>query len=59
MKRFLPFESSGDIVHIKQSGHFNVDVVLKSLFMRVGEISDAICNRLDSDITMKVTNHKS
>jgi hypothetical protein len=30
-------------------------VVLKSLFMRLGELSDDICNRLDSEITMKVT----
>jgi hypothetical protein len=28
---------------------------LKSLFMRLGELSDDICNRLDSEITMKVT----
>jgi hypothetical protein len=54
-KRFFPFESSGDIVHIEKSGCFNVDVVLKPLFMRVGELSDDICNRLDSEITMKVT----
>jgi hypothetical protein len=33
----------------------DVDVVLKSLFMRLGELSDDICNRLDSEITMKVT----
>jgi hypothetical protein len=30
-------------------------VVLKSLFMRLGELSDDICNCLDSEITMKVT----
>jgi hypothetical protein len=30
-------------------------MVLKSLFMRLGELSDDICNRLDSEITMKVT----
>jgi hypothetical protein len=30
-------------------------VVLKSLFMRLGELSDDICNRLDPEITMKVT----
>jgi hypothetical protein len=30
-------------------------VVLKSLFMRLGELSDEIYNRLDSEITMKVT----
>jgi hypothetical protein len=30
-------------------------VVLKSLFMRLGERSDDICNRLDSEIRMKVS----
>jgi hypothetical protein len=45
-KRFLPFESSGDIVHVEKSGRFDVDVVLKYLFMRVGELRDDICNRL-------------
>jgi hypothetical protein len=30
-------------------------VGLKSLFMRLGELRDDICNRLDSEITMKVT----
>jgi hypothetical protein len=44
---FLPFESSGDILHIENSGHFTVDVVLKSLFMRAGKSSDDISNRLD------------
>jgi hypothetical protein len=34
-KRFLPFESSGNVLHIEKSGHFTVDVVLKSPFMRV------------------------
>jgi hypothetical protein len=29
-------------------------VVLKSPFMRVGELSDDICNRLDLEITVKV-----
>jgi hypothetical protein len=38
----LPFESSGDIVHIEKSGCFDVDVVLKYLLMRVGEINDDI-----------------
>jgi hypothetical protein len=37
------------------SGRFDVDVVLKSLFMRVGELSDDICKCLDTAITMKVT----
>jgi hypothetical protein len=31
-----------------------IDVVLKSLFMRLGEPSDDICNRLDSEMTMKL-----
>jgi hypothetical protein len=39
----------------KKSGGFDVDVVLKSLFMRLGQLSDDICNRLDPVITMKVT----
>jgi hypothetical protein len=30
-------------------------VVLKSLFMRGGGLNDDICNRLDPEITMKVT----
>jgi hypothetical protein len=29
-----------------------VDVVLKSLFMRLGELSDDICNRLNPEDTM-------
>jgi hypothetical protein len=37
-KRFLPFESSGDTVHVEKSGCFNFDVVLKYLLIRVGEI---------------------
>jgi hypothetical protein len=45
---------SGDIVHVEKSGRFDVDMVWKSLFMKVGELSDDICNRLDSEITMKV-----
>jgi hypothetical protein len=32
-KRFLPVESSGDIVHVEKSGRFDVDV-WESLFMR-------------------------
>jgi hypothetical protein len=52
LKRFLLFESSGDIVHVEKSGHFEVDVVLKSLLMRLGKLSDDICNRLDPKITM-------
>jgi hypothetical protein len=44
--------SSGDIVHVEKSGRFDVDVVLKSLFMRVGELSDDICNHLVSKIVM-------
>jgi hypothetical protein len=39
-KQFLPFESSGEIVHVEKSGRFDDDVVLKSLFMRLGELSD-------------------
>jgi hypothetical protein len=42
-----PFESSGDILHIQKSGHFTVDVVLKSLFMRAGKSSDDVSNSLD------------
>jgi hypothetical protein len=48
-------ESSGDIVHVEKSGHFNVDVVLKPLFMRVGKFNNDICNCLDSEIAMMVT----
>jgi hypothetical protein len=57
MKQFPPFEVSGDIVHVKKSGCFDVDVVLKLLFIRVGELSDDICNRLDHDekIILRVT----
>jgi hypothetical protein len=51
-KWFLPFESSGDIVPVEKSGCFDVDVVLKSLFMKVGELNDDICNNLDPEITM-------
>jgi hypothetical protein len=43
---------SGDIVHTEKCERFDVDVVLKSLFMRVGELSDDIRNRLDPEITM-------
>jgi hypothetical protein len=46
---------SGDIVHVKKSGRFDGDVVLKFLFMIVGELSDDICNRLNPEIAMKVT----
>jgi hypothetical protein len=42
-KRHLPFESSGDIVHIEKSRRFDVDVVLESLFIRDGETSDDVC----------------
>jgi hypothetical protein len=49
-KRFLPLP--GDIVHVEKSRRFDVDVVLKSLFMRLGELSDDICKRFDSEITM-------
>jgi hypothetical protein len=45
---------SGDIVHIEKSGLFNVDEVLKSLFMRVGELSDDIFNCLDPEIAPKL-----
>jgi hypothetical protein len=44
---FFPFESSGDILRIEKSGHFSVDVVLKSLSMRAGKSSDDVSNRLD------------
>jgi hypothetical protein len=44
-KRFLPFELSGDIVDIEKSGGIDADVVLKYLFVTVGELSDDICNR--------------
>jgi hypothetical protein len=37
------------------SGRVHVDVILKSLSMRVGELSDGICNCLDPKITMKAT----
>jgi hypothetical protein len=37
---FLPFESSGNILHIEKSGHFAVDVGLRSLFMRAGKSSE-------------------
>jgi hypothetical protein len=36
---------SGDIVDIEKSGRLDVDVVLKSLFMRVGELNSDICIR--------------
>jgi hypothetical protein len=29
-KRFLPFESSGDIVHAEKSGRFDIDVEYKT-----------------------------
>jgi hypothetical protein len=51
----IPFESSGDIVHVEKSGRFDVDVVLKSHFKRIGELSDDICDRLYPKITTKVT----
>jgi hypothetical protein len=35
----FPFESSGHIIHVEKSGRFDVDVVLKSLFMRLGELA--------------------
>jgi hypothetical protein len=47
--------SGGDVVHVDKCGRFDVDVVLKSLFMRAGKVSDDICNRFDPEITMKVT----
>jgi hypothetical protein len=50
----VALQLSGDMVHVK-SGRSDVDVVLKSLFMRLGKLSDDICNRLNSEITMKVT----
>jgi hypothetical protein len=51
-RRVFPFESFSDIVHIEKSGHFDVDVVLRSLFMRVGELSNDICNHLNPKIMM-------
>jgi hypothetical protein len=39
--------SSGDILHSEESGHFTVDVVLKSPFMRAGKSGDDVSNRLD------------
>jgi hypothetical protein len=42
----------GDILHIEKSGHFTVDVVLKSLFMIAGKSSDDISNRLDMKVTV-------
>jgi hypothetical protein len=51
---YLVFESSGDIVHVENSGRLDVDVGLKSLFMRVGERRN-LCNRLDPEITTKAT----
>jgi hypothetical protein len=50
-KWFLPFGLSGDIAHVEKSGRFDVDVVLKSLFMRLGELSDDICNEYTSICT--------
>jgi hypothetical protein len=47
------FESYGDTVHVEKPGCFDVDVVLKSLFMKLGELSDDICDHLNSEITMK------
>jgi hypothetical protein len=43
------------MVHVEKSGSFDVYVVLKSLFTKLGELSDDICNRLDSEITLEVT----
>jgi hypothetical protein len=37
------------------SRDFDVDVLLKSLFMRAGELSEDICNRFNPEISMKVT----
>jgi hypothetical protein len=34
-------------MRIEKSGHFTVDVVVKSLFMRAGKSSDDVSNRLD------------
>jgi hypothetical protein len=31
---------SGGIVHIEKCGHFDVDVVLKSHYIRVGKLND-------------------
>jgi hypothetical protein len=50
MNHNTPFESSDDIVHVEKSGRFHVDVVLKSLYMRVSELSEDICNCLDPKI---------
>jgi hypothetical protein len=44
---FFRMSRLGKIWHIEKSGHFTVDVVLKSLFMRTGKSSDDVSNRLD------------
>jgi hypothetical protein len=51
-KRFLLFESSGDIVNVEKSGRFDVDVVLKVHFTKVVKICDDNCNRIDPGITI-------
>jgi hypothetical protein len=50
---------SGDIVHVKKYGLFDVDEVLKSLFVRDGELSDGICNLFVPEVKMKFTVEKS
>jgi hypothetical protein len=54
-KSSLLFKPSGDIVHVDKPGRLNVDVVLKSLFMRFGEFCDDMCNRLDPETAMNVS----
>jgi hypothetical protein len=44
--------SVGDSLHFEKSGHFTVDVVLKSLF--TGKSSDDVSNSLDPYVPMKV-----
>jgi hypothetical protein len=46
---------SCDIFHIKKFGYVDVDVVLKSLFLRVGERSNDIYNRLDPEVMIRNT----
>jgi hypothetical protein len=43
---FFRLSYLGDILYIEQSGHFTVDVVLESLFMRAGKVSDDVMQKL-------------
>ena len=42
--RFGPFESSSNVPHIKKSGHFDINVVLKSQLVRVGKSGNYVRN---------------